>query len=339
MWIAGLALGFILNTAPPETGQNQVRPSMKSHAPINPKATPEAKELLAFLYSSYHKVTLTGQHNQMFHMSDPSESVEKITGKYPLIWGGEWGFSDERHDTDNIKYRPRLLDQIREQHKKGRIICLTWHETSPTIGEPCDFSTGVQAKITEKEYEDILNPGTPLHRVWQQESDKLAQALLELQKEHIPIIFRPYHEMNGDWFWWGGRPDYFKRLWSMIYDRYVNHYHLNNLLWAWNPDKPYAGVENFCPGPDKMDLVGTDIYPAKDRPETYPQEWYDRMHKLAGDKPLALSEMSELPTLKEWDKQPWAWFMFWDNLGLHANKPDMMKAYFDDPRVSSTKHG
>ena len=305
--------------------------------PVNPCATKEARELLAFFYHANGKVTLTGQHNQMPRMGITSEKVEEITGKYPLIWGGEWGFSDERHDTDNVKYRPKLLDQIRAQHRAGRIVVMTYHQASPTVGEPCDFRGGVQVSISDADWDEILATGTPLHKVWEEHVDRLAAALSTLRDEKIPVIFRPYHEMNGAWFWWGGEPERFKDLWHMTYDRFVNHHQLNNLLWAWNPDKPHPGVERFFPGHDTVDLLGTDIYPGRDREETYPQEWYDRMKGLAGDKPLALSEISEMPNPADFDRQPWTYIMGWDNLVFGANTPEQLWAYYHAPRSKSQR--
>lgn len=325
MLVATLAAGMLASTM-----------SEPAHPqPVNPKATKEARQLLDFLYAVKGKYTLSGQHNQLYHMGQISEKVEQISGKYPVIWGSDWGFSDERHDIDNIKYRPKLLNEIRAQHKAGRIVVITYHQASPTVDEPCDFRGGVQIKITESDWDAILTDGTPLHKVWQSNVDRLAEAFATMQKEHIPIIFRPYHEMNGSWFWWGGKPERFKPLWSMTYDRFVNKFKLNNLLWAWTPDKPYPGVEDYFPGLDHVDLLGTDIYPAADRKEAYPQEWYDRMKGLAGDKPLALSEMSLLPTAEELERQPWSYFMAWDDLVFRANKDDRIKEVFAYPRVLS----
>ena len=71
------------------------------NSPINKHASQEVIALLQFLYANYGKVTLTGQHDQMYSMGkphQPSALIEKMTGVRPLIWGGEWGFSDERHD-------------------------------------------------------------------------------------------------------------------------------------------------------------------------------------------------------------------------------------------------
>ncbi|HWD38398.1 MAG TPA: glycosyl hydrolase [Fimbriimonas sp.] len=301
--------------------------------PIHSNASSEARELLRFLYSVRGQYTLTGEHNQMWNMSKPSERIQEITGKYPLIWGGEWGFSDERHDTDNVKYRPRLLEEIRRQHEAGRIVVMTYHQACPLVGEPCGFSPGVQMPFRESDWDALFTVGTPVHETWSREVDRLGEAFASLS--NVPIIFRPYHEMNGDWFWWGGNAPRFLQLWDAIQTRFSG---LGNLLWAWNPDKPWPGVEAYFPGLAKVDLVGTDIYPAEGR-ETYPQEWYDRMAGLAGGKPLALSEMSELPTSEDLSRQPWSWFMGWDSLIFKANTPERLREAFNDPRVLSNLPG
>jgi mannan endo-1,4-beta-mannosidase len=299
--------------------------------PVNPNATAEARSLLAYLYSVYGSYTLSGQHNQMHRMSDTSDALLAITGKYPKVWGGEWGFSDERHNVDNIAYRPALLDEIRKQHAAGRIVVITYHQANPRVGEPCGFEDGVLGELTPAEWEALFTPGTDFRLVWEAHVDRLADAFKVLQIENIPIIFRPYHEMNGRWFWWGGDAEPLKKLWDLIYDRYTNFHGLNNLLWAWNPDKPHPGVEDFYPASDTVDLVGTDIYPNADREITYPTEWYERMLAIADGRPLALSENSELPTgLAE---MPWAWWMGWDNLILKANSDEAIRAAFTDPRV------
>lgn len=305
--------------------------------PINKKATQEAKDLLKHLYSQNGKVTLTGQHDQMYHMGKPEEAtgrIEKLTGQRPALWGCEWGFSDERHDVDNIKYRPFLIEEIKRHHKLGQIIVMTYHQASPTVGEPCDFVGGVQVKLTFEQWDDILTRGTRLHTVWEEHVDRLAEAFKTLQKEKIPVIFRPYHEMNGDWFWWGGNPERFKALWDMIYDRFTHHHKLNNLLWAWNPDKAEVGpVEKCAIDPDKFDLAGTDIYPRRGQP-TFPVEWYNRMAKLAGGKPLALSENSEIPTPEQLKEMPFAYFMGWDTLTF-INNDDKLRTVFSNPAYSS----
>jgi len=303
--------------------------------PVTPNASAPAQALLALLYQLQGHKTLSGQHNQLHKMSVASDEVHRITGHYPAVWGGEWGFSDSRHNIDNIAYRPALMEEIYQQHAAGRIIVMTYHQASPTVGEPCGFEDGVQAKLTEEDWEDLFQPGTPLRIVWEKHVDRLAVALKHLESRQIPVIFRPYHEMNGDWFWWGGHPEHFRQLWALIYDRYVNHHGLTNLLWAWNPDKPHEGVADFYPGHDTVDLLGTDIYPNEGRDETYPQAWYDRMAAIAEGRPLALSENSQVPTPADLDRMPWSYWMGWDNLTLKANSESALIEAFNDPRVIS----
>jgi len=76
---------------------------VKTISPVNPKATPEAKKLLEYIYSVSGKKTMTGQHEFMGRMSVVTDKIREITGKLPAVWGSDFGFSDERHDIDNIK--------------------------------------------------------------------------------------------------------------------------------------------------------------------------------------------------------------------------------------------
>ncbi|HEY0868248.1 MAG TPA: glycosyl hydrolase, partial [Fimbriimonas sp.] len=107
--------------------------------------------------------------------------------------------------------------------------------------------------------------------------------------------------------------------------------------WAWNSDRPWPGVEAYYPGHETVDLLGADIYPLPNRPEVYPQEWYDRVEKLAEGRPVALSEMSVLPTSSLLEKQPWAYFMSWDNLVFRANEDDRIREVFASVRVVSDR--
>lgn len=306
--------------------------------PVNPDASREARDLLRRLYDvEARRQTLSGQHNQMFHMSEPSEKVEELTGVYPAVWGGEWGFSDADYKIDDIALRPKVLDEVRRHHAMGSILVLTYHQASPTVGEPCGFNPGVILDLTEQEYEAVLTPGSSLHTVWAEHVDRLAAALAELGRDGVPVILRPYHEMSGSWFWWGGDSARFLRLWGQLFDRFTKQHGLNNLLWAWNPDRPWPNVAEFFPGHETVDVLGADIYPLDGQPEVFPQEWYDRMRALAGDKPLALSEHSVLPDAATLERQPWCYFMAWDNMLFRANDPGAIVEAYANPGVVSLR--
>lgn len=305
----------------------------------NPDASPEARQLLTFLYSISGKKTLSGMHNVIGRMSVNTDKVYEITGQLPAIWGGDFGFADSTHDIDNIKYRPLLVPEIKKQYNRGAIIVLSYHQANPAIGEPSPFEGGIISKLTDDQWKELLTPGTPLYEKWRAQMDLLAGHLTQLKDAHIPIIFRPYHEMNGNWFWWGGRKgdDGYIALWKQLFNYYTQHHHLNNIIWAWTPDKPWAGVEAFYPGDEFVDVLGCDIYPMKDKQEVYPQEWYDRMKKLAGDKPLALTENSVLPDPKLLKKQPWVWFMSWGEMLFQNNTEAEIKRFYNARRVLNLK--
>jgi mannan endo-1,4-beta-mannosidase len=296
------------------------RGSAQQVFPVNKNASKEAKDLLNYLYQIKGKKTLYGMHNIIGGMSDMTDSIHTITAKYPAIWGGDFGFSDSTHDIDNIKYRPLLVPEIKKQYAKGAIIVMSYHQANPFLGEPTPFKGGVISKLTDEQWKELITPGTPLYQKWAAQMDLIAIYFKELQDAHIPVIFRPYHEMNGNWFWWGNRKgdDGFKALWHQLYDYYTNHHHLNNILWAWTPDKPTEDVGDYYPNDNTVDILGCDIYPNK-MSATYPKKWYDKMLELADGKPIALTENSVLPTEKELKKQPWVWMMSWGKMVFNNN--------------------
>ncbi len=313
-------------------------PSSSRAEPTNPRATPAARRLLAFLQQTAAEGrTLSGQHNYFSQQPLSSDRVTALTGRAPLIWGGEWGFSDAAHPSDDVAHRPRLIAEMRARHAAGHIVVLTWHQASPAVGEPCPFEGGVKCQISDAQWREVLTPGSPLHHVWLAHVDRLAAGLAEMRDAEVPIVFRPYHEMNGDWFWWGGRSGEtnYTALWRALYARLAGYHQLDNLLWAWCSDRPWPGVEAYWPGAEWVDLLGADIYPIEGRPEVFPQEWFDRLHRLAAGKPLALTEHSVLPTAEQLETQPWVWLMGWVDLLFSTNTAEQIRHAYALPRLQS----
>lgn len=307
--------------------------------PVNKNASKEAKDLLKYLYQIKGKKTLYGMHNIIGGMSKTTDSIYNITGDFPAIWGGDFGFADSTHDIDNIKYRPLLVPEIKKQYARGAIIVMSYHQANPSLGEPTPFEGGIISKLTDEQWKELTTPGTPLYKKWAAQMDLIAVYFKQLQDAHIPVIFRPYHEMNGDWFWWGHRKgnDGYKALWHQLYDYYTNHHHLNNILWAWTPDKPWADVADYYPTDNTVDILGCDIYPMKDSTTVYPQVFYDRMLKLANGKPLALAENSVLPTLQQLKNQPWVWMMSWGKMVFNTNTAEEIKELLSSKKILMLK--
>jgi beta-mannanase len=191
----------------------------------------------------------------------------------------------------------------------------------------------VQSHLTDYEWHELLTPGSPLYLRWCAQVDVVAGYLRQLRDAHVPVLFRAYHEINGNWFWWTGRPgkDGSAALYRMIYDRFVNVHHLDNLVWVWNANAPggNAGpIEEYFPGSQFADLVTMDVY------GEFKQEYYDSMIALAAGKPIALAEVGTLPAPDVLDRQlRWTYFMVWSEWIHSANPLELANAVYHAPRM------
>lgn len=309
--------------------------------PVNPNASPEARALLAYLHSISGKAIIAGQHNYPNVGARWTDMAYDLTGKYPGLFGGDFGFSGG-DDKDSTLSRPAMIEEAERQYQNGAVIALTWHEVRPTDDEPVTFHDSVQGKLTDYEWRELLTPGTPLYNRWCAQVDVIAGYLKQLRDAHVPVLFRPYHEINGNWFWWTGRTgkEGSAALYRQLYDRFVNVHHLNNLVWVWNVNAPNPGwppIAAYYPGADVVDVVSMDIY------GEFKPEYYNSMLDLAAGKPIALAEVGALPSPEVLEQQPrWAYFMVWSEFIQNASSPDQAKAVYDaartltrdDPRLS-----
>jgi mannan endo-1,4-beta-mannosidase len=300
-------------------------------APVNPHASPEARALLAYLDSISGTATITGQHNYPNDGSRWTDLAYDLTGKYPGLFGEDFGFS--AGDTkDSVLSRPAMIEEVKRQYKNGSVIALTWHEVRPSDDEPVTFRDSVQGHLTDYEWQQLLTPGTPLYNRWCAQVDVIAGYLRQLRDAHVPVLYRPYHEMTGKWFWWGRRPgkDGSAALYRQLYDRFVNVHHLDNLIWVWNVNAPSPDLPpmaDYYPGAQFADVVTMDVY------GEFKQEYYTSMLALADGKPIALAEVGGLPSPDVLDRQPrWTYFMCWSEFIRTGNTLDQANALYHFPR-------
>lgn len=278
----------------------------------NPNASPEARELLEFLYSISGDSTLSGQHCVPLVGSTRLQGIEKSVDRYPALFGQDFGFS-EPGTWDGINYRQNIVDEAIRRHEEGFVISLMWHAVRPIEEEPVRFRESIQGELTDQEWKDLMTPGTEVNERWKSQVDVIAFFLKQLRDADVPVLWRPYHEMNGAWFWWGkkGGEDGYEKLWRMLYDRLTHFHKLDNLVWVWNANEVKQGVDSYAtyyPGHDVVDVLATDVYS-----EAFNQANYEELLELAGDKPIAIGECGKVPTVEKLREQPrWAWFMIWE---------------------------
>ncbi|MDR0973986.1 MAG: glycoside hydrolase family 26 protein [Prevotellaceae bacterium] len=303
----------------------------KQYAPVNPHASREAQALLERLYQSVDqgKIISALHHNNLraggFAMD--LERIYNASKKVPLMFGGDMGWDPQK-----------VVDIAAGEYAKGRLVTLMWHSKRPMDHGVTDFRNECQGTFTPEEWEQLMTEGSEMHQAWLDNIDEIAGYLKQLRNKDIPVLWRPYHEMNGEWFWWGNRQGErgFVKLWKMMYDRYVNYHHLDNLIWVWNangprntPDNAYA-YELFYPGNDYVDVLATDIYH-----NDWKQSHHDQLVELGKGKLIALGEIGHVPTLETLKTQnKFAWFMIWTGFTApQTNTPEALKAIFDRPET------
>lgn len=312
--------------------------------PVTPNASKEAKALLELLYSISGKYTLTGQHNYPNIRDRNTRFAAKYIGKTPAVFSTDWGFAKDG-DKDSYLARPDIVEECIKQHKLGLIITICWHAVPPTADEPVTFRelpdakpeslASIQGQLLDEQFKDVLTPGTKLYKRWCAQVDTIAFYFKKLQDAHVPILWRPYHEMNGNWFWWGGRRGEYstKALYLQLFDRFVNHHKLNNLIWVWSVDRPSRhGMEfsNFYPGIEYLDVLALDVYGSD-----FNQSYYDSLVVLSKGKPLVLSEVGNPPTLEILKKQPkWCFYVIWAGMVRNTLKKQY-KILVNNPRIMS----
>ncbi len=311
--------------------------------PVTPNAMPEAVALYDLLQDISGRYTLTGQHNPPVGGDRNSQFAAKYIGKYPAVWTSDFGFAKEG-DMDSTLNRPHVVQEAIRQHGLGSIISLCWHAVPPTADEPVTFRPlpgsdpnllkSVQGRLTDAQFHDILTPGTPLYEHWAAQVDVIAGYLRQLQDAHVPVIWRPYHEMNGEWFWWGGRTEgayTTAALYRQLFDRFVNHDHLTNLIWLWSMDrihKPAQEHSRYFPGTEYVDVLGLDVYD-----NDFAQSYYDSLVKLSQGKPLALAEVGTPPVPDILEKQPlWTYYSIWSGM-VHNTTKSQFALVMSSPRM------
>lgn len=187
--------------------------------------------------------------------------VKDVTGDYPAICGYELGRLEIDHpvNIDSVPF-DKIKQFIRDHYNHGGVITLSWHLNNPLTGKTAwDPSPGTVASIL---------PGAKQNELYKSWLDKIASFILSLRGQHnelIPVIFRPFHELNGSWFWWGRNhctPDELKQLWHFTVTYLRDTKNVHNLLYAFNTDR-FSNEQDYLeryPGDEWVDIVGFDIY-------------------------------------------------------------------------------
>jgi mannan endo-1,4-beta-mannosidase len=293
--------------------------------PATPKQT-----VLTYLRTITGNSIVSGQHNKepATAPGQYTQQVKDVTGQYPGLWGGDLMFN-----ATDVANRQRVIDQAKTEWANGSLTTLTWHVCPPTGGSSCPFEGGVKSNITNAQFSQIITSGSALNNAWKRRLDEVVPYLQQLKNAGVPVLFRPLHEMNESWNWWGNRPgaNGSARLYQITRDYLAGTKGLDNLIWVWNvQDNPAGGWNAYYPGHQYVDVVSLDVW-YKNHPSAAD---YQQMQSISGTKPMALAEMGKVPNSTLLNSQTrWAWFMMWsEQLRGNNTNAEIQAAYFH-PRV------
>lgn len=305
----------------------------------NPDSTAPTKALMAYLVEQYGSRTLSGT------IADEDVAyVQEKTGQLPAILASDF----LNISTSAIRYAgvvPGETERMIERAREGHVLSFCWHWRSPTglldkvivrpdgTKQDARWYMGFYVHATTFDLEAALaHPEGQDYALLIADMDMIAGELNKLADWGIPVLWRPLHESEGGWFWWGAKgPGPFKQLWRIMYDRFTRIHGLNNLVWV------YTGTANpeWYPGDDVVDIVGVDDYPADVR-DPLSATWDDLQVRFGGRKLVALSEFGGAPDLVAAHRfgVDWAYFASWNrDLGPRKMDPEGLRRIYNDPRV------
>ena len=302
-----------------------------------PQPSANTLKLYRFLSDNFQRKTISGVMTLKSLSTTTGNSQNEMswlyekTGKKPALLGLDFMDHtgavqiDWRNNPDLVK------DAVTWKNSNG-IVALCWHWRDPSH-KTYEFYTDRNNFDPRK----IFEPNSDEYKAMMRDMDIVAGHLKELQQEDVPVLWRPLHEAAGGWFWWGSQgPEACKKIWQIMFDRFTNEHHLNNLIWVWTSDANDKALD-WYPGDDYTDIIGLDFYDEGNHGSLMLSfETLKNLYK--GRKMLALSECGSIPAMDAMkrDQTVWSFYMPW--YGTHAKDPawntiDVWKNSLSDPNV------
>lgn len=302
-------------------------PCVNAQKLVDPLASKETKNLFFNLMKLKNKGIMFGHQDDLAYGVGwkyvPGKSdVKEVTGDYPAVYGFELGRLELDHkvNIDSVPF-DSMRNYIRTIYKRGGVITLSWHLNNPLTGKTAwDSAPGTVASIL---------PGGEKNDLYKSWLDKVADFITNLKDENsvpIPVILRLYHELNGNWFWWGGNhctPEEFKQLWQFTVSYLRDTKNVHQCLYAYNTDR-FNSKEDYLlkyPGDEWVDVIGFDIYQREGGVKGNAQFIKDMDHMLTMIENIA-AEKKKIPALTEFGyaqvpDSTWWTNVFYKALGHH----------------------
>ncbi|MDE6726440.1 MAG: beta-mannanase [Oscillospiraceae bacterium] len=282
---------------------------------LNARNNPNTMKVWELLRSNYGTKIFSGQQQRDIGNLYEDRVYYNATEDLPAIKGFDFIFS-----TGSYVNRDFIDGALEWGTKSGGLVTFTWHWNVPRDVDNPDkghafYMDNEGVKIINFNARNATTPGTKEYEVAVHDMDLIASYLQELEAAGITVLWRPFHEASGSWFWWGIQPgdknarETYQRLWYMMYDRFENYHKLSNLIWIWN-----GQVGRLNVNPNTYDIGGIDFYASKLDHSPVSAE-YKKLDKCVYDgKMLALTETGYVPDPQQCVDEGvmWLYYMVWD---------------------------
>lgn len=191
---------------------------------------------------------------------DGNSDVKGVTGDYPGLMNWDLGMLevDSARNLDGVPFK-FIAEEIAKQNARGGVNAISWHPRNPSSGgDSWDVSA---SPLQTLDTDSVLSARMD---EWIGKAADFIKGLKDSEGNAIPVIFRPWHENSGTWFWWGvgnSTPEQYIALWKRT-RRIFDEKGVDNVLWAYSPDKDLTREQYFStyPGDEYVDILGSDIY-------------------------------------------------------------------------------
>lgn len=337
----------VVVTPTPTVSIDVVTPQNVKNYMVDKNASTETAALFYNLRNLGKSKTLIGQQDAFnsFYQNSGSSDIKKTTGNDPSILGSDFMFITDKDNPNNnwyVQQENKIIQDTKDAYNKGIINTFCWH-----LREPYNEKSFYSADMTSEQRTDAfksLAPGGKFNDWYKKKLDKVASVVSNLKDtngKQIPIIFRPFHEFDGNWFWWGANYCTAEEYIS-VYRFTVNYLrdtkNVHNILFAFSPDNSYTTSSSYLsryPGDDYVDVLGMDNYGDFDNKGTSGASLANSKLKLISDLAISKNKIAALtetgyrvtsttPAINNWfstylydaitnNNLQIAYVMFWNN--------------------------
>ncbi|NIJ55086.1 glycoside hydrolase family 26 protein [Dyadobacter arcticus] len=238
-------------------------------AQIDKKATKETKALYKNLGLLAKEQILFGhqhatEYGHGWFGDEERSDVKSVTGSHPAVIGIDFSGLSGRSQDAMIRTSEALRRNVLDTYNRGGITTAAWHFSNPASGGGFYWKDSVSVAAMA-----LIKPGGSHHEKYKEILKNVASFANSLKGNDgtlAPLLFRPYHEFDGDWFWWGkghtSREDFIS-VWRFTVSYLRDSLNVHNFLYTFSPDNKFSSEAEFLeryPGDEWVDMVGMDNY-------------------------------------------------------------------------------